>query len=163
MNAFLAIFYWKKHKLHFYRLFCCNHTCYCVGMGFVTSAVSVTLWKKMLDVHTRSDSTELAEAGPIRRRMLRRAVSPDRSLLILTQYGCIWRLRPEFRPLSPLNASPWAFRRDFRRYASIYQNPVCWLVRVETRLDLSVRRQYLDLWGSILNRTKARRTWCFSQ
>ena len=30
----------KKHKLHFNRLFCCNHTCYCVGMFlcYVTSA-----------------------------------------------------------------------------------------------------------------------------
>ena len=28
----------KKHKLHLSRLFCCNHTCYCVKMISVTSA-----------------------------------------------------------------------------------------------------------------------------
>ena len=28
----------KKHKLHLSRLFCCNHTCYCVYMVSVTSA-----------------------------------------------------------------------------------------------------------------------------
>ena len=28
----------KKHKLHLNRLFCCNHTCYCVNMVSVTSA-----------------------------------------------------------------------------------------------------------------------------
>ena len=28
----------KKNKLHFNRLFCCNHTCYCAGMVSVTSA-----------------------------------------------------------------------------------------------------------------------------
>ena len=28
----------KKHKLHLNRLFCCNHTCYCVNMILVTSA-----------------------------------------------------------------------------------------------------------------------------
>ena len=27
----------KKHKLHLSRLFCCNHTCYCVNMVSVTS------------------------------------------------------------------------------------------------------------------------------
>ena len=27
-----------KHKLHISRLFCCNHTCYCVNMDSVTSA-----------------------------------------------------------------------------------------------------------------------------
>ena len=28
----------KKHKLHLSRLFCCNHTCYCVNMVSVTPA-----------------------------------------------------------------------------------------------------------------------------
>ena len=28
----------KKHKLHLSRLFCCNHSCYCVNMVSVTSA-----------------------------------------------------------------------------------------------------------------------------
>ena len=28
----------KKHELHLSRLFCCNHTCYCIGMVSVTSA-----------------------------------------------------------------------------------------------------------------------------
>ena len=28
----------KKQKLHLGRLFCCNHTCYCVNMVSVTSA-----------------------------------------------------------------------------------------------------------------------------
>ena len=28
----------KKHKLHLSRLFCCDHTCYCVNMASVTSA-----------------------------------------------------------------------------------------------------------------------------
>ena len=28
----------KKHKRHLRRLFCCNHTCYCVNMVSVTSA-----------------------------------------------------------------------------------------------------------------------------
>ena len=28
----------KKHKLHLSRLFCCNHTCYCVNMVSVKSA-----------------------------------------------------------------------------------------------------------------------------
>ena len=28
----------KKHKLNLRRLFCCNHTCYCVNMVSVTSA-----------------------------------------------------------------------------------------------------------------------------
>ena len=28
----------KKHKLHLSRLFCCNHTCYCVNMVSVASA-----------------------------------------------------------------------------------------------------------------------------
>ena len=28
----------KKHKLHLSRLFCCNHTCYCVNMVSVMSA-----------------------------------------------------------------------------------------------------------------------------
>ena len=27
----------KKHKLHFSRLFCCSHTCYCVNMVLVMS------------------------------------------------------------------------------------------------------------------------------
>ena len=35
-----AIFYWKKHKLHLHRLFCCNTTCNCVNMVSVTSASS---------------------------------------------------------------------------------------------------------------------------
>ena len=29
----------KKHKLHLSHLFCCNHTCYCVNMVSVTSAL----------------------------------------------------------------------------------------------------------------------------
>ena len=28
----------KKHKLHLSRLFCCNHTCYCVNMVSMISA-----------------------------------------------------------------------------------------------------------------------------
>ena len=28
----------KKHKHHLSRLFCCNHTCYCINMVSVTSA-----------------------------------------------------------------------------------------------------------------------------
>ena len=27
-----------EHKIHLCRLFCCNHTCYCVNMVSVTSA-----------------------------------------------------------------------------------------------------------------------------
>ena len=36
----LAIFYWQKTNINFiyYRLFCCNHTCYCANMVSVTSA-----------------------------------------------------------------------------------------------------------------------------
>ena len=30
----------KKHNFIYNRLFCCNHTCYCVGMVSVTSASS---------------------------------------------------------------------------------------------------------------------------
>ena len=33
-----AIFHRKKHKLHLSRLFCCNHTCYCVNVASVTPA-----------------------------------------------------------------------------------------------------------------------------
>ena len=40
-----------------FHLFCCNHTCYCVGMVSVMSASR--------NVHPRSDSMELAEAVPI--------------------------------------------------------------------------------------------------
>ena len=29
----------EKHKLHLSRLFCCNHTCYCVNMISVTSSI----------------------------------------------------------------------------------------------------------------------------
>ena len=52
-------------------LFFCNHTCYCVGMVSVTSAsryvtqASRYQSRYRLDVHPRSDSTELAEAVPI--------------------------------------------------------------------------------------------------
>ena len=51
------------------RLFCCNHTCYYVGMVSVTSAsryaTSASRYQSyFLDVHPRSDSTELAEAIP---------------------------------------------------------------------------------------------------
>ena len=37
---FNKIFFLKKHKLHFSRLFCCDHTksCNCVNMVSVTSA-----------------------------------------------------------------------------------------------------------------------------
>ena len=56
------------------RSFCCKHTCYRVGMVSVASMshyvmnvtlsnVSVTS-KLILDVHLRSDSTELAQAVP---------------------------------------------------------------------------------------------------
>ena len=34
----ISLFSLKKHKLHLSRLFCCNHTCYCVNMVSVTSA-----------------------------------------------------------------------------------------------------------------------------
>ena len=38
-EVYIAIFYWKKsYKLHLSRLFCFNHTCYCVNIVSVTSA-----------------------------------------------------------------------------------------------------------------------------
>ena len=33
------MFFEKKHKLHLSHTFCCNHTCYCVKMVSVTSAL----------------------------------------------------------------------------------------------------------------------------
>ena len=52
------------------RLFCCNHTCYYVDMVSVTSAsryaTSASRYQSyFLDVHPRSDSTDLAGAVPI--------------------------------------------------------------------------------------------------
>ena len=38
INEVYVYYLSKKHKLHLSRLFCCNHTCYCVNMVSVTSA-----------------------------------------------------------------------------------------------------------------------------
>ena len=61
----LERYFIENHKLHLSRLFCCNHTCYCASMVYVTSAsryitsaLSPALSKKILDVHQWSDSTE---------------------------------------------------------------------------------------------------------
>ena len=74
---FMFLFRLKEHKLHLSRLFCCNHTCYCVNM------VSVTLPSRYImsasPYHPRYQSrssmyirgliprnfAELAEAVPI--------------------------------------------------------------------------------------------------
>ena len=55
----------KNINFIYNRLFCCNHTCYFVGMVSVTSASYVMLSKLILDVHPWSDSTELADAVSI--------------------------------------------------------------------------------------------------
>ena len=57
-----------KHLNFIYnRLFCCNHTCYCVGMISVTSASRYVTQasRYQRDVNSRSDSTELTETVPI--------------------------------------------------------------------------------------------------
>ena len=67
----------KKHKLHLSRLFCCNHTCYCVNMVSVTSASRYIMSASRYHLRYQSRSwmyirgliprnfTELAEAIPI--------------------------------------------------------------------------------------------------
>ena len=37
-NRYSDILLKKKYKLHLSRLFCCNHTCYCVNLVSETSA-----------------------------------------------------------------------------------------------------------------------------
>ena len=76
---FFSINLLKKHKLHLSRLFCCNHTCYCVYMVSVRSAsryiTSATHYiapasryhprylSKSIDVHPWSNSTEFCGLG----------------------------------------------------------------------------------------------------
>ena len=67
----------QQHKLHYGRLFCCNHTCYCVNMGSVTSAsrylTSASRYRpryqsrSSMHIHglIPRNSAELAEAVPI--------------------------------------------------------------------------------------------------
>ena len=54
----LAIFFWKnktKHKLHLSRLFCCNHTCYCVNMVSVMSASRIQCQRHIITRFTKVD------------------------------------------------------------------------------------------------------------
>ena len=61
----------KKHKLHLSRLFCCNHTCYCVNMVSVTSVLlyitSVSRYhpryQSRSSIRPWSDSTEFRGIG----------------------------------------------------------------------------------------------------
>ena len=67
----------KKHKLNLSRLFCCNHTCYCVNMVSVTSASRYITSASRYHPRSQSRSSmyirgliprnfaELAEADPI--------------------------------------------------------------------------------------------------
>ena len=60
--------------LNYNRLFCCNHTCYCVGMVAVTSAsryvTSASRYQSRSSIYILSliprNSTELDEAVPIK-------------------------------------------------------------------------------------------------
>ena len=77
INIAIAIFYWKKKKLHLSRLFCCNHICYCVNMVSVTSvSCYITSASRYHPLYQRRSSmyihgliprnfAELAEAVPI--------------------------------------------------------------------------------------------------
>ena len=58
----------KNINFIYNRLFCCNHTCYSVGMVAVTSeshnVTSASRYQKqILNVHLRSDSTEFHGIG----------------------------------------------------------------------------------------------------
>ena len=67
----------KKHKLHLKRLFCCNHTCFCVSMVSATSASRYITSATRYHPRYQSKSSmyirgmiprnfaELAEAAPI--------------------------------------------------------------------------------------------------
>ena len=65
----------KEHKLHLSRLFCCNHTCYCVNMVFLTSHYITLVSRYHPRYQSRSlmyihglisrNSAELAEAVPV--------------------------------------------------------------------------------------------------
>ena len=67
----------KKHRFHLSRLFCCNHTCYCVNMVSVTSVSHYITsasrfhprYQSRSSVYIRGlipwNFTELAEAVPI--------------------------------------------------------------------------------------------------
>ena len=73
----------KKHKLHLSRLFCCNHTCYCVNMVSVTSVSRYITSASRYHPRYQSRSSmyicglipwnfaELVEAVPIVRQRLR--------------------------------------------------------------------------------------------
>ena len=57
----------KKHSFIYNRLFCCNHTCYCVGMVSVTSA---SRYQSRSSMYIRGliprNSAAFAEAVPIK-------------------------------------------------------------------------------------------------
>ena len=63
----------KKHKLHYNRLFCCNHTCHCVSMVSLISVspyvTSASHYQSRSSVYIRGlipqNSRELAEEVPI--------------------------------------------------------------------------------------------------
>ena len=60
----------KKQQLHFSRLFCCKHTCYCVNMVYVTSASRYhPRYQSRSSMYIRSliprNFVELAEAEPL--------------------------------------------------------------------------------------------------
>ena len=55
----------KNINFIYNHLFCCNHTCYCVGMVSVTSVSRYVTSARRYHVDPWSDSTELAEAVPI--------------------------------------------------------------------------------------------------
>ena len=81
INRYSDILLKKKnthtHKLHLSRLFCCNHTCYCVNMVSVTSASRYITSASRYHLRYQSKSSmyihgliprnfaELAEAVPI--------------------------------------------------------------------------------------------------
>ena len=70
----IAIFYWKNINFIYNCLFCCNHTCYCIGMVSVTSAssyvTSASRYQSRSSMYIRGlfprNSTELAEVVPIK-------------------------------------------------------------------------------------------------